>query len=194
MISKLEAAFGNISPKMQRGLLSEILSMREAGAAGYNSQQTETLETIIQSLTRHMNPGLLAEFGRRLLALNSAPPEAMLKLSYENNIDIAGPILEKSKALADADLINVAKTKGAKHRLAIAGRQEVKPAVTEVLVESGDRAVMRKVTANTGASFSENTFVRLVNEARKDQDLASLMAKRVDVPQELQPFVKLALG
>ena len=52
----------------------------------------------------------------------------------------------------------------------------------------------RVFTANAGAEFSENSFVKLVNEARKDQDLAGLMAKRPDVPEELRPFIKLALA
>jgi len=96
--------------------------------------------------------------------------------------------------LADVDLVSVAKTKGQGHRLAIAGRSHIRPIVTDALVDSGDRAVVRKVTANAGAEFSENSFVKLVNESRKDQDLAGLMARRADVPEELRPFIKLALA
>lgn len=164
------------------------------GAARFTGEQIAAFDAIMKSLIKDVDARALADLSTKLSSLDCAPVEVMVRLSYDNNLAVAGPILERSAALADVDLVSVAKTKGQGHRLAIAGRSRIKPIVTEALVDSGDRAVVRKVTANAGAEFSENSFVKLVNEARKDQDLAGLMAKRPDVPEELRPFIKLALA
>jgi uncharacterized protein (DUF2336 family) len=194
LLANLEAAFGRLAATQRLAILREVTDMFVAGAANFSSEQIAAFDTIMKSLIKDVDTRTLADLSTRLSDLECAPVEVLVRLSYDNNLAVAGPILEKSGVLADVDLVSVAKTKGQGHRLAIAGRSHIRPLVTEALVESGDRAVVRKVTSNAGAEFSENSFVKLVNEARKDQDLAGLMAKRSDVPEELRPFIKLALA
>ena len=66
--------------------------------------------------------------------------------------------------------------------------------VTDVLVERGNAEVSRKVSANLGARISETGFVKLINKAKKDRELANAIANRNDLPQELVPFLQLALN
>ena len=54
--------------------------------------------------------------------------------------------------------------------------------------------MVRKIVANDGAALSENTFVKLINDCNRDKTLAKQIAARKDIPEELQPFLKLALG
>jgi uncharacterized protein (DUF2336 family) len=194
LLANLEAAFGRLEPTQWLAILREVTDMFVTGAADFTGEQIAAFDNIMKSLIKDVDTKALADLSTRLSDLECAPVEVMVRLSYDNNLAVAGPILEKSGVLADVDLVSVARTKGQGHRLAIAGRSHIRPLVTEALVESGDRAVVRKVTANSGAEFSENSFVKLVNEARKDTDLAGLMAKRADVPEELRPFIKLALA
>jgi uncharacterized protein (DUF2336 family) len=194
LLANLEAAFGRLEATQRLAILREVTDMFVTGASDFTGEQIAAFDTIMKSLIKDVDTRALADLSTKLSTLECAPVEVMVRLSYDNNLAVAGPILEKSSALADVDLVSVAKTKGQGHRLAIAGRSHIKPIVTEALVESGDRAVVRKVTANAGAEFSENSFVKLVNESRKDTDLAGLMAKRSDVPEELRPFIKLALA
>ena len=194
LLSSLEAAFAGLSPAQRLAILREVTDMFVTGAARFTGEQIAAFDVIMKSLIKDVDARALVELSAKLSGLDCAPAEVMVRLSCDNNLAVAGPILEKSGALADVDLVSVARSKGQGHRLAIAGRSHIRPVVTEALVDSGDRAVVRKVTANAGAEFSENSFVKLVNEARKDQDLAGLMAMRPDVPEELRPFIKLALA
>ena len=193
-LADLEVALAKLPGTLRLAILREVTDMFVSGAQAFTDEQVNAFNAIIKSLIKDCDTKALAELSGKLSLLHNPPNDVVVRLSYDNNITVAGPILEKSTALADVDLISVAKTKGTNHRMAIAGRATVKPAVTDALVESGEKSVIRKVTANKGAAFSENSFVKLVNEARKDQDLAGLMAKRTDVPDELQPFIKLALA
>ena len=63
-----------------------------------------------------------------------------------------------------------------------------------MLVERGNADVSRKVSANLGAKFSEMGFVKLINKAKKDRELATAISNRGDLPEELVPFLKLALS
>ncbi|MGE0565586.1 MAG: DUF2336 domain-containing protein [Pseudolabrys sp.] len=194
LLSNLEAAFAKLTAAQRLAILREVTDMFVGGASNFTGEQIAAFDGIMKSLIKDVDSKALIELSGKLSALDCAPAEVMVRLSYDNNLAVAGPILEKSGVLPDVELVSVAKTKGQGHRLAIAGRAQIRPVVTEALVESGDRAVVRKVTANAGAEFSENSFVKLVNEARKDQDLAGLMSRRPDVPEELRPFIKLALA
>jgi uncharacterized protein (DUF2336 family) len=101
-------------------------------------------------------------------------------------------VLQKSKVLTDENLVEIARTKGQEHLLAIAARAQVSETVTDALVERGDAHVTQKVVSNNGARLSELGFVKVVHEARTDEALASTLAHRKDVPPELRPFLKLA--
>jgi uncharacterized protein (DUF2336 family) len=103
-------------------------------------------------------------------------------LSNNDDIAVAGQVLAKSKVLTDENLVEIAKTKGQEHLLAIAARAHVSETVTDALVERGDAHVTQKVVSNNGARLSELGFVKVVHEARTDVALASTLAHRKDVP------------
>jgi hypothetical protein len=61
--------------------------------------------------------------------------------------------------------------------------------VTDVLVERGDRRVVRTVAKNAGARFSDNGFSKLVDRASGDDTLAENLGLRHDIPRD--HFLKL---
>lgn len=151
-------------------------------------------DAVFKRLTEGIEPRALIEFSGRLAGFDSAPTDIINRLSSADDVAIAGPVLEKSNLLSDETLVGVAKTKSQGHLLAIAARTRINDAVTDVLVERGNSDVKRKVTANEGALFSETGFARLVADARADKKFAGLVAKRKDIPAELQPFLDMVLG
>jgi hypothetical protein len=98
-------------------------------------------------------------------------------------------VLTHSRQLTDADLVENAASKSQKHLLAIAQRLKLSEAVTDVLVERGNRRVVRKVTKNKGALFSLAGYGKLTNRARYDRELTLALGQRSDIPR--QYFLKL---
>ena len=98
---------------------------------------------------------------------------------------MAGPLLSESGALSDQNLIAIAESKSQLHLSKIAERLKLSPAVTNVIVERGDRNVVHKVAANSGASFSRIGMSTLVLRAENDDELIETIAARSDV----SPFV-----
>ena len=93
--------------------------------------------------------------------------------------------------LADSDLTEIAKVAGPGHLLAIAGRARVSAAVADVLLERRNPAAIHKLIGNLGATLSDVAFVKLVNDAKRDKTLATLIETRPDLPEELKPFLCL---
>jgi uncharacterized protein (DUF2336 family) len=127
---------------------------------------------------------------RALLAVRlgpaaKAPPRVLRLLACDNAIDVASPVLMQAASLDDATLIECATTRSQDHMLAIARRKILSEAVTDVLVELGDRDVVLSAAMNAGARFSASGFGILVKRAEGNDALASYVGKRPDLPPAL---------
>jgi uncharacterized protein (DUF2336 family) len=107
----------------------------------------------------------------------------------DDAIEVAGPILLHCDRLDENVLLENAKTKSQEHMLAISGRKTLAEAVTDVLVERGNQAVVSRTAGNSGARFSDFGVATLVKKARDDGDLALCVWSRPDIPR--QNLVKL---
>ena len=126
-----------------------------------------------------------AEMAQALAHVGNAPIELMRKLAGDDDIAVAGPVLTQSARLQEAELVELARTKGQAHLAAIAGREGIGEAVTDVLVRRGDTEVMRNVADNQSAKLSEGGFSALVKRAEGDGDLAEKVGQRPDIPPHL---------
>jgi uncharacterized protein (DUF2336 family) len=109
---------------------------------------------------------------------------------------VAGPLLEKSRMLTEADLIEIADKERRDPVLwsTIAAREGLSEAVTDILIRRGNAAVARKIIDRPDAPISEASFARMVTSVEKDKDLAAAIAKRSDLPAELRPWLDAALA
>src|SRR5262249_10259900 len=124
----------------------------------------------------------LIELSERLAPLDNAPPQTVRRLAYDDDIDVARPVLTRSRRLAESDLIALAKTKGQSHLLAISERSELNEALAAVLVVRGDTMVARNVAGNRGANLSETSMAVLADRAERDPTLAEKLVIRSDIP------------
>jgi uncharacterized protein (DUF2336 family) len=113
----------------------------------------------------------------------------MRSLAFDDEIEVAAPVLVHSEQLSDADLVENASTKSQDHLFAIAQRLKLSESVTDVLVERGNEHVVRKVARNRGARFSLAGYDKLTVRARSDRRLTLILGRRSDLPR--QYFLKL---
>jgi len=126
-----------------------------------------------------------AELSSNLAPVSNAPVNVLRTLANDDDIAVAGPVLKLAPRLAEADLVDVANTKGQAHLRAISARQALGAAVTDVLVRRGDREVARRVADNRGAQISETGFSGLVKRAEDDGILAEKVGLRPDIPEPM---------
>ena len=110
-------------------------------------------------------------------------------LAFDDIIEVAGPVLTQSNRLDDETLIETARSKSQAHLLAISNRKTLSGAVTDVLVLRGNDEVVQNTVNNPGAEFTERGFTRLVNRAEGDDDLATCIGLRPNMPRHL--YLKL---
>ncbi len=73
-------------------------------------------------------------------------------------------------------------TKGQDHLFAISGRADLPEVVTDVIVNRGERRVIRKLANNTSARFSETGYAGMVEHAEADDGLIEILGLRIDLP------------
>jgi uncharacterized protein (DUF2336 family) len=150
-----------------------------------NEAQVGVFDDVLCCLMKRIETKALVELSGNLAPVDNAPIEVVRRLARNDEIAVAGPVLSQSARLSTGDLVEIASSKSQQHLLAISGRREIEEAVTDVLVNRGDRQVVHRVADNEGARFSEAGFSTLVRNAEADEKLAEKLGGRSDVPMPL---------
>lgn len=180
-------ATGNAKHRMR--VLQRITDLFAAGSRSYSRDQIALFDDVLQQLASDIETKARAKLAHRLASVENAPPKMIRTLAFDDEIEVAGPVLALSDQLTDDDLVENAATKSQEHLLAIAQRLKLSEAVTDVLVERGDRRVVHKVVGNKGARFSLAGYGKLTTRAHTDRKLTLALGKRSDIPR--QYFLKL---
>ncbi len=189
LIDELEDAIASGSPEKRLDSLWRVIDLFTDGADRYSDEQIALFDGVILRLAAEIEAKARAKLARRLAPVAHAPVKVIRSLAFDDDTSVACPVLSRSERLDDADLIATASAKGQDHLHAIAQRASLSAAVTDVLVDRGDREVVRSVVKNAGARFSDAGFGRLVARARGDETLALRMGTRRDIPRH--HFLKL---
>ena len=185
LISNLETAINAGSPERRVEILRRVTDLFLGSADQFNHEQVGLFGDVLTHLTKQVASNVLAELGTKLAPVDNAPRAIIRNLAHHNEIAVAGPVLARSTQLSDSDLIEIAKTKGQGHLGAISERVRIAAAVTDILVERGDTDVVRKLSRNQGAAFSDTGFTTLTKRAEVDELLAENLGMRLDMPPQL---------
>jgi uncharacterized protein (DUF2336 family) len=185
LFAELEATLNQGSRPKRFAILRKMTDLFLAGVDTYSDEHIAVFDELMGRLIEKIERRALVELSGRLAPAERAPINVIGRLSHDNDIEISGPILEKSRALTDRDLVEIAQTKSQAHLSAIASRAHINEQVTDVLIHRGDSNVARKVTANRGARFSRFGLDKAVARAAGDESLALVVANRADLPLDL---------
>jgi hypothetical protein len=189
LIDELNDAVSAGGDKQRLRILERITDLFAAGSRGYTSDQIALFDDVLQELAAEIEVKARARLAQRLAHIGSSPPGIVRTLAFDDAIVVAEPVLKYSQVLSDADLTENAKTKSQEHLLAIAQRLKLSEAVTDVLVDRGDRRVVDKMVKNKGARISLSGYEKLTHKARRDRKLTLTLSRRSDLPR--QYFLKL---
>jgi uncharacterized protein (DUF2336 family) len=165
--------------------LQRITALFLDGAESYSDRHIDLFDDVFSLLIAEIETRARAELSRHLAPVGNAPVNVLRTLANDDDIAVAGPVLEHAPRLAEADLVDVAKAKSQAHLRAISARAALGEAVTDVLVRRGDFEVACRVVDNRGARISQNGFVSLVQRAEYDGELAEKVCLRPDLPEPM---------
>jgi uncharacterized protein (DUF2336 family) len=185
LFDDLDAALQSGSSEKRVAMLRKVTNLFLSEANRLNEEQIGVFDDVLVQLIERIETRTLVEISERLAPVANAPIDLTLNLARHSEIGIARPILTQSSRLTTAELVEIAKTRSQDHLLAISERGQIETAVTDVLLDRGNQAVVHSVAGNSGAKFSENGFAALLKAAETDHNLAEKAGSRLDLPLDL---------
>ncbi|TKW79388.1 MAG: DUF2336 domain-containing protein, partial [Bradyrhizobium icense] len=161
----------------------------------FDNEQIELFDNVLERLIKTIELRsvtdisariALAEMSAQLAPIPQAPPSVVRQLARNDEISIAAPVLQESARLDEDDLVEIAKSKGEPHLLAISSRWWLKETVTDALISRRFPSVSRRLVSNPGARVSASGYAIIVTQAESNPDLAVEAGIRVDLPADLR--------
>jgi Uncharacterised protein conserved in bacteria (DUF2336) len=154
-------------------------------AGSYSDEEVTTFGEVIGWLADEIEVAARAQLAKRLARIDNAPVNVIHKLAFDDEIEVAGPILQDSERIEPYALVANINLKSQSHMLAISKRKSIEESVTDLLVTRGDQEVVKSVAANDGARFSEFGFLHMIKRAEGDSILAEQLGLRKDIPRQV---------
>src|SRR6476661_3891154 len=184
LLPELEDVVQHGSAEKRAETLRRITGLFLDGAQNFHAEHIALFDDVIGCLIEEIEAKALAELARRIAPVVNAPAGVVSSLAKNDDIAVAGPILKQAR-IADRDLMYIAENKSQAHLLAMSTRQRINEALSDILVERGDREVARSIANNRHAQLSDNAFSTLVKRAEEDSVLAEKVGMRTDIPPRL---------
>jgi uncharacterized protein (DUF2336 family) len=180
LIAELDHVVAAGSLERRGQILRRITSLFLSGAARLSEEHIELFDDVFIRLMDCIDAPTLAAFSAMLSKQTSMPRHTGRRLAFDDDATVAAPVLLKSATLAEADLAEIAGSRGQGHLLAIAGRKALGEALTDILLARGDSNVCREVVNNGGARFSRRGLALLFAAAERDDEISELLVMRSD--------------
>lgn len=183
-VTEIEQAIRNGSRDKRVDSLRKVTGLFLSSAEQFTENQIDVFDTVLMRLIERIETHALAELSQRLAPVPNAPNEVIQQLARNDEISVAGPVLSQSKRLTTRDLIEIARSKGQDHLLAITSRQNLETPVTDVLIERGRPEVLGSLMKNKTAQISQQGFSSLLSKANESESVLEQIARRLNVPIE----------
>ncbi|WP_170294634.1 DUF2336 domain-containing protein [Roseospira navarrensis] len=141
---------------------------------------SDILRTLIFKLERSIRDRLV-----QLLADTGDCPHDLIWFLANEPIEIAYPILLRSRVLRDEDLIELVRHKAIEHRMTIAKRPHLSETVSDIIARVGESDVIVELLRNDTAAIAEATLAYLVERARTERRFHEPLVKRAELTPEL---------
>jgi uncharacterized protein (DUF2336 family) len=173
LIADLERAISDRSVSQRAESLRHVTDLFVLRAADYTEEQIALFDDVLARLIVEIESSARGLLATRLAKVPNAPPGIVETLAFDDDIEVARPILTHSARLKDEALVLNAKTKSQRHLLAISQRKKLPELVTDVLVERGDDTVVLATVRNAGARFSAGRVAMTRWRLRLERDTRS---------------------
>ncbi|MBI4968250.1 MAG: DUF2336 domain-containing protein [Rhodospirillales bacterium] len=136
---------------------------------------------IFRLMVRDAEVRVRSALAMSLKSSREVPRDVALALARDVE-SVAIPMLQYSEVLNDADLIEIVKSQGSGHQVAIASRAKVSESVSDALVESGSEKAVETLVGNEGAAISETSLGKVVDRFPESEGVQTKLVGRTNLP------------
>ncbi len=168
----------------RKALVARIGALFSEKETSLSERERALMTEILNKLIHEFEMSVRRDLAERLAGKPNTPSELMMVLA-KDEIEVARPILLKSKVLRDPQLLEIIHNRTREHQLAIAMRRSVSEIISDALVDTGHPDIIKALLENHGASISEATMEYLVDESRRLDEFQEPLVQR----DELSPHL-----
>lgn len=172
-------------PEHDARIFGEVTDLFLSNVGRLGDSQIAAVDGVLAHLVGRVAAETVIQLSEALSTIDRAPVQTVRKLAFHEQPQVAAPVLRNSTCLSDADLLEIIKSRGQQHLLAICDRKTLNEALTDALMRFGDVHVSNALAHNNGARFSECGYATLVGRAERDEGLAEKLGVRLDIPGSL---------
>ena len=182
LIDELEGVLRERSAEGRARTLQRLSELLLSCAERLNPSQISIFDDVLVRLLDCVGAAALVELSNALADSAASPKQTVRKLAHHQDSAVAAPLLSRSPVLVDADLIEIVKNRSQQHLAAVAARQNLNDALTDVILKLAGRDASRALANNSSARFSGRGFAVLLASARRDATIAESLGLRPDLP------------
>ena len=181
------------SSDKRRDLLRELTDAFMVSPTDHSEAESAHYDAILSQVAYEVEASLRQELAERLADVPNAPRGIVYKLAHDE-LNVASPVLTRSKALKDEDLVRIIREKGPGHIKAITRRAELNESVTSEIVDRGDDDVLVSLAKNRGARISRPSMEKMVKRSETVEALQAPLVRREDIPPDLLNEMYFTVG
>jgi uncharacterized protein (DUF2336 family) len=148
-------------PEHDARIFGEVTDLFLSNVGRLGDSQIAAVDGVLAHLVARVDATTVIQLSEALSNIDRAPRQTVRQLAFHEQPQVAAPVLRSSNCLSEADLLEIVKSRGQQHLLAICDRKTLNEALTDALMRFGDVNVSNALARNTGARFSECGYVRL---------------------------------
>jgi len=172
------------SSDRRRTLLREVTDLFFEETPERDGAVSGRFDEVLSALAEQTALDAREELSQRFSGTPLAPRGLVLQLA-QDAIEVAGPMLSKSSALSEDDLLSIAEKSGQDHLKAMSERDAVSERLSDTIVRRGDDTTVATLISNDGARLSRETFETVSERAETSEVLQGPLVKRQDTPNDI---------
>ncbi len=172
------------SPDSRNMLVESINSICLSSGKEMSQREKSLIYEIVSQLLQVVETQVRQRLATSLADQDDVPKELVMVLANDV-IDVAYPVIIKSKVLEDQDLIQLILEKAEHHQIAVSERDDISEDVSETLVETQNVKVITSLLHNETAHIHIDTVDKLVDDSASVIDYRLGLINRKELHQDM---------
>jgi uncharacterized protein (DUF2336 family) len=178
------------SSEKRRELLRQITDVFLAHPTDRSEKEAVLFDEIVGAVAADLETQVRIELSRKV-ADSPGPLRRTARRLAMDEIEVARPVLERSRSLTENDILEVIDKKSQDHMLAVTKRPDIGEKVSSALVTKGDDHVVVSLLQNATARIDRQTYERVAERVDASPVLHAPFVRSANVPLDMLNTVYL---
>ncbi len=181
------------SSEKRRELLRQVTDVLLVESQTRTDREGELFGEIVGAVAADLEMQVRIELAEEVAASRLAIRGAARRLAFDV-IEVARPVLEKSTALTQSDLVDVIQQTSQDHMMAVTKRPDIGERAASALVARAEDRAVASLLRNPLARISRETYERVARRALASPALHAPFVRRMNAPLDLLNEVYLKVS